>query len=233
MSELKQTTKKISDSYRNKCLVHDLKTVTGDDDRLASYPSIVDGSFTEIINNRAEVDFFGNITKIDCKSVHKFPWCSFFVLEGEPDFEEYKNGLTEAWMIKHHGLSSWKAMELADPGCCKQSDEEKQEVIDYWKKWRQDSDDDQKNRMPALWQRRSGRFDTWGEDFPSQDQVEPSQCLSPASTGIETKGSTAQDQRVKTSRRFNPAAFFVATIALNSKWRQLYRRANRRQSRRE
>jgi len=133
MTETK-TTKKISDSYRNKCLVHDLKTVTGDDDRLASYPSIVDGSFAEIISNRAEVDYLGNITKIDGKRVHQFPWCSFFVLEGEPDFEEYKNGLTEEWMIKYHGESSWKTMEADSPGCCKQSDEEKQEVVDYWKK---------------------------------------------------------------------------------------------------
>jgi hypothetical protein len=121
-------TTKIDDSFRNKCIVHDLKTVTG-----ASLSSVEDCSFTEDLSNRVEVNSLGDITEIDGKRVHKFPWCSFFILESSPDFEKYKNGLTEELMISYHGESSWKAMEASDPGCCKQSLQEKQEVFDYWK----------------------------------------------------------------------------------------------------
>ena len=129
-AELKNTdmkTNKISDSYRNKCIVHDLETVTG-----VSRSSVEDGSFTESLSNRIEVDSLGNIIKIDGKRVHKFPWCSFFILESSPDFEKYKNGLTEELLISYYGESSWRAMEDADPGCCKQSLENKQEVSEYW-----------------------------------------------------------------------------------------------------
>ncbi len=61
--------------------------------------------------------------------------------------------------------------------------------------------------MPEMRNRRAGRLDTWIEDVPRQDQVEPRQCLATASTGIETEGSTSQAQRVAASRRINPAVF--------------------------
>ena len=53
--------------------------------------------------------------------------------------------------------------------------------------------------MPELRGRRAGRLDTWCEDVPSQDQVEPRQCLETSPTGIETEGSTAQDEYTRAS----------------------------------
>ncbi len=148
MTETK-TTKKINDSYANACIVHDIQNhdsgnveinqaiVLPDGSRIAdrTSPHYIGRLADRCLDpSRVEVDKFGNIRKVDGKRVHKFPWCSFFLLEGSPSFEKYKNGITEEMLISYYGRSSWEAMEAEHPGCCKQSDENRQEVVDYWKK---------------------------------------------------------------------------------------------------
>ena len=138
MTETK-TTKKISDSYANACIVHDIQNHdNGNIEVREGFRAAIKCSrtraYTYLDPSRVDVDKFGIITKVDAKRVHKFPWCSFFMLEGSPSFEKYKNGITEEMLVSYYGRSSWEAMEAEHPGCCKQSDENRQEVVDYWKK---------------------------------------------------------------------------------------------------
>jgi hypothetical protein len=138
MTETK-TTKKINDSYANACIVYDIQNHdNGNVEVLDGFRAAIKCSrtraYTYLDPSRVDVDKFGNITKVDAKRVHKFPWCSFFMLEGSPSFEKYRNGMTDEMTIAYYGRSSWEAMEAEHPGCCRQSDEDKQEVAGYWKK---------------------------------------------------------------------------------------------------
>ena len=147
MTETK-TTEKINDSYANACIVHDIQkhdngnveinqaVVLPDGSRIADRTSphyigrLVDRCLDP---SRVEVDKFGNIRKVDGKRVHKFPWCSFFTLDGSPSCENYKNGITDEISEKYYTPLTREFMEKESPGCTHQSDEEKQEVVDYWK----------------------------------------------------------------------------------------------------
>jgi hypothetical protein len=82
--------------------------------------------------NRVETDSFGNILKIDGKKIHLFPWCDSYKLEGTEDFEKIKNGLTDEYRKNYYGVS-WETMIEQEPHIWLQNDEEKKEVVDYWK----------------------------------------------------------------------------------------------------
>ena len=137
MTETK-TTKKISDSYANACIVHDIQNYdNGNVEVREGFRAAIKCSrtraYTYLDPSRVEVDKSGNIRKVDGKRVHKFPWCSFFTLEGSPSFEKYKNGITDEISEKYYTPLTREFMEEESPGCTYQSDEEKQEVVDYWK----------------------------------------------------------------------------------------------------
>lgn len=117
---------KINDSYRNMCIVHDVKLGFDRDE-------ITSKAWVKALANRVETDSLGNILKIDGKNIHLFPWCANYKLEGSKDFERIKNGITDEYSEQYHGKASWKTMIEQEPHIWLQNDEEKKEVADYWK----------------------------------------------------------------------------------------------------
>tara|TARA_R110002020_G_scaffold116523_2_gene267000 strand:+ start:1023 stop:1415 length:393 start_codon:yes stop_codon:yes gene_type:complete len=120
---------RIDNSFRNMCIVSDVKLGFSLGDITAKgWPNVVNA-----LSDRVETDSLGNILKIDGKKIHLFPWCANFKLEGTEDFERIKNGLTDEYSEQYYGKASWKTMIEQEPHIWLQTDEEKKEVVDYWK----------------------------------------------------------------------------------------------------
>ena len=122
---------KINNSYRNMCIVHDVKLGFDLDE-------ITSKTWVKELANRVETDSLGNILKIDGKKIHIFPWCDNFRLEGTKDFEEMKNGITDEYREKYYGKASWQTMIEQEPKTWLQTDEEKKEVAEYWAQFKKE-----------------------------------------------------------------------------------------------
>ena len=113
------------------CIVSDVKLgISLGDITDKNWPNVVNA-----LSDRVETDSLGNILKIDGKNIHLFPWCANYKLEGSKDFERIKNGLTDEYSEQYHGKASWKTMIEQEPELWLQTDEEKKEVVDYWKEF--------------------------------------------------------------------------------------------------